>query len=131
MKKQYTKKQIEESIQYWKKVLESKLDLDDDIEMSSLHNVARANQNLEGFVSIFSGDVTLESSSIELVAKALYKCIDVKKLKDHIAILKRLGTSSKPFQDAIRSLESLVYFLKCMDEFHSKIGLDNFKDDVY
>lgn len=131
MKPKYTKKQIEESIKHWQKILESQLDLDDDIEMSSLHDVAQADQNLEGFASIFSGDVTLESPGIELVAKALYKCIDVKKLKDHIAMLKRLSISSKPFQDAIHSLESLAYFLKCMDEFHSKIGLDNFKDDVY
>lgn len=132
MSKKYTKKQIQEAIKHWQHVLESRLDLDDDLEMANAHDVAHINQNLAEFIKVFTNnDLTVQNPVVELVSKALYKSIDVQKLKQHIADLKSLGISSKSFNEAIYSLNSLVHFIKCMDEFYSKTSLDGFEDDVY
>lgn len=128
MKTRYTKRQILESIKHWKNVLESKLDLDDDLGMSNAHDVAHIDQNLKGFASVFiDNDVTLRNGQVELVANALYYSIDPDKLKERIAMLKKYKIGGK----AVKSLESLAYFVKCMDEFNRKNSLDGFEDDVY
>ena len=131
MKAKYTKKQILESIKYWKnKLQESRLDLDDDLDMEIVHSTDHIDQNLNSFLSIFSGrKITLNDPYVELIANALYKCIDVNKLKDSISTLKRLGLSE--YKKAISSLQSLVYFVKCMEEYDSKTSLEGFEDDVY
>lgn len=133
MKKQYTKKQIQEAVKHWQHVLESQLDLDDDLEMANAHDVAHINQNLAEFIKVFTdNDLTVQNPVVELVSKALWKSIDAQKLKEHIASLKNLGISDKRFNDeVIRPLNSLMHFIKCMDEFCSKTSLDGFEDDVY
>ena len=133
MSKKYTRRQIEQHINRLKRKLhESRLDLDDDLDLSNIHSTAQIDQNLNDFLSIFSGKkVSVHSPDIDLVAKALCNSIDVAKLKDHISKMKSLGISHESFKKAVSALDSLVYFVKCMDEFNSKTSLDGFEDDVY
>ena len=111
MKKRYTKRQIQESIAYWKKQLKKmneSSDFEDDIDMRNYSDRSQWDTRSKEFIELFNDDLSLDEKMIFM--NLLASTIDENKLKTKVKKL-RYDLRAKGWEKLKNVINKFMYFV--------------------